>query len=79
MNMGSNNIFLQYYLHSLDQLCLILADRAPDVRAHEQGVESREDAEHLVGVSCRAELVSETRRDLRLDAVDSLVVSAGGS
>ena len=68
---------LDIVLHSLDQLCLILADRAPDVRPHEQGVESREDAEHLVGVPRCAELVAETGRDLRLDTVDSLVVSVG--
>lgn len=54
---------------ALYELRLVLAYRAAYVRAHEQGVEAREYAEHLVGVLGCAELVSEVGRDAGLDAV----------
>jgi len=66
---------LDVILHPLDQLGLVLADGAPDVGAHKEGVEAWEDAEHLVGVLRGAELVAEVGRYLGLNAVDSLVIS----
>ncbi len=61
-------------LHSLDQLRLVLPDRTADVRPHEEGVVPGEDAEHLVGVLGRPQLVPETGRDPRLHAVNPLVI-----
>ena len=66
---------LDIVFHALDQLGLVLADSAPDVRAHKQGVESREDAEHLIGILCRAQLVTQVSCDLGFDAVDSFIIS----
>lgn len=43
---------------ALDQLSLVLADGAAYVRADEQGVETGEYAEHLVGVLSGAQLVA---------------------
>lgn len=56
-------------LDALYELRLVLADGAADVRPHEQRVEPREDAEHLVRVLGRAQLVAQVRRDARLHAV----------
>lgn len=58
----------------LDELCLILPDRPADVGSDEQGVEAAKDAEHLVGVLGRAELISQVCGDTRLHAVDALFV-----
>ena len=44
------------YLDSLDQLSLILSNGASDVRSNEEGVETAEDAEHLVGILGGAQL-----------------------
>ena len=44
---------LNIVLDPLDQLSLVFADGAADVRPDEQRVETREDAEYLVGVLCR--------------------------
>ena len=66
---------LDVVLHALDQLRLVLADRAADVRPDEERVEAREDAEHLVGVARRAELVAQAGGDARLHAVNTLVIT----
>ena len=50
---------LDIVLDPLDELRLVLADGATDVRPHEERVEPREDAEHLVGVLGGAQLVSK--------------------
>lgn len=63
----------------LNELGLVFPDGTADVRAHKQGVEAREDAEHLVGVLGCAELVTETSCYTGLNAVDSLVISLHGS
>lgn len=56
-------------LHALNELGLVLANCPADVRAHEQSVETREDAEHLVRVLRCAQLVAQVGRDSGLDAV----------
>ena len=60
---------LDVILDPLDELGLILSDGTPDVRSDEEGVEARKDAEHLVGVLRRSQLVAETSRDTSLNAV----------
>lgn len=62
-------------LDALQQLRLVLADRAADARPHEQRVEALEDAEHLVGALGARQLVAQQQRDARLDAIDTLLVS----
>ncbi|KAH9392991.1 hypothetical protein TYRP_006090 [Tyrophagus putrescentiae] len=66
---------LDVVLHPLNQLRLVLANGAADVRPHEERIEAAEDAEHLIGVLRRAQLVAQLRGDARLDAVDALVVA----
>ena len=56
---------LDVVLDPLYELGLVLADGAPDVRSHEERVEPREDAEHLVGVLGGAQLVSQSGLGLR--------------
>lgn len=56
-------------LHPLNELRLILAYSATDVRSHEQRVETREDAEHFVGVLGRPQLVAEVGSDASLNAI----------
>ena len=69
---------LDVVLDPLDELGLVLADGAADVRPHEERVVAREDAEHLDGVLGRAELVPQPRRDASLHPVNTLVVPGGG-
>ncbi len=49
------------YLDSLDELSLVFSDGTSDVGADEEGVEAREDSEHLVGVLGGAELQRKER------------------
>lgn len=58
-----------------DELGLVLANGAADVRADEEGVEAGEDEEHLVGILSATQLIAQTRRDARLHAVDALFVA----
>lgn len=67
---------LDVILDSLDQLSLVLADGASDVRANKERIEAREYSKHLVGVLCRPQLITKTSRDAGLHTVDSLVVSS---
>ena len=53
----------------LNELRLILSDGASDVRPDEEGVEPREDAEHLVGILRRSQLIAQAGRDASLHAV----------
>jgi len=62
-------------LHALYQLRLVFAYCSSDVWSNEQSVEAREDSKHLVSVTCSAKLVSETSRDARLHAINTLLVS----
>jgi len=62
-------------LHTLYQLCLVFSDGTADVRPNEQSIEPRKDAEHFVGVTCCAKLVSQTGRDAGLHAINALIVS----
>lgn len=68
---------LDVVFDALDQLGLVLANGAADVRSNEERVETREDAEHLIGVLRSAEQVTQAGRDARLDAIDSLVIALG--
>lgn len=69
---------LDVVLHSLYQLSLVFAYGASDVGAHKQGVEAREDSEHLVGVLCRSQLVSESSSDSGLHTFDLFFISVRG-
>ena len=68
---------LDIILDALYGLGLVLAYGAADVdvRPHEQGLEVREYAEHLVGVLGHAELIAQACGHARFDAFDALVVS----
>ena len=66
--------FLNVIFHPLNQLCLVLTDGPTDVSPHKQGVVAREDAEHLVGVLGRSQLVPQFGGDSGLHAVDALIV-----
>ena len=69
---------LDVILDSLNQLGLVLTDGAADVRPDKESVETREDAEHLIGVPRRAELIAQTCSDSRFNSVNSLVISENG-
>ncbi len=49
-------------LDSLNQLGLVFSDGTPDMGPHEEGVEPREDAEHLVGILGRSELSGKPKQ-----------------
>ena len=54
---------LYVIFHPLDELCLVLPDGTTDVGTHKQGIEARENTEHLIGVLSSAQLVSEASCD----------------
>ena len=58
----------------LHKLGLVLSDGSTDMWPHKQGVEAREDSEHLIGVLGCSKLVSQSSCDPRLNSVNSLVV-----
>lgn len=60
---------LNIVFHTLYELGLVLANGAADVRAHKQGVEPGEYAEHLVGVLGSSELITQMSGDASLDAI----------
>ena len=62
-------------LDPLDELGLVLPDGSTDMWPHKQGVEAREDSEHLVGVLGRAELIPQTGSDPRFYTVNALFIS----
>lgn len=68
--MGTNlELFMEalnVILDPLDELCLVLPNGTTDMGTHKQGVEAREDAEHLVGILGRTQLVSEASCDAGL-------------
>lgn len=57
---------LNVILDSLDELRLVLPDGTTDVWTHEQGIETREDAEHFVSILGRAQLIPEASCDASL-------------
>ena len=65
---------LDVVLHPLDELRLVLTDGPSDVRPDEEGIVAREDAEHLVGIPGRPQLVPQAGCDPGLHSVDPLVV-----
>lgn len=60
---------LNVVLYALNQLCLILTNGTPDVRSHEQRIETRENAKHLVGILGGSQLIAQMRRNACLDTV----------
>lgn len=60
---------LYIILNTLDELCLVLSDGTTNMRAHKQGIEARENAEHFVGILGRSQLVPQTSSDAGLDNI----------
>lgn len=60
---------------ALNELRLVLADGAANVRPVEERVEAREDAEHLVGVARSSQLISQLDGNLSFNAINAFVVS----
>lgn len=56
-------------LDALNQLRLILTNRTPNVRSNEQRIETRENAEHLVGIFGSSQLITQMRSDASLNAI----------
>lgn len=65
--------------HALDELRLVLSDGPANVGTHEEGIEAGENAEHLVGVLCGSQLITEAGRDTGLYAVNAFIVTLHGS
>jgi hypothetical protein len=65
---------LNVVLDPLNELCLVFPDSAPDVRAYEQGIETREDPEHLIGILGCSKLITQTGSDSGLNTIDSLII-----
>ena len=65
---------LNVVFDTLNELRLVLTDGATNARTHEERVETREDAEHLVGVARRSQLIAQVRRDASFHTIDALVI-----
>ena len=65
---------LNVIFDSLDQLCLVLSDGTADVGSHKQSIEAREDAEHLIGITSSAQLVTQSSSDTCLNTVNTLII-----
>lgn len=64
--------------HPLYQVGLILPYGAPDVGPHEQGVETGEDAKHLVCIFGSSQLVAEVGGNPRFHSINAFFVSLNG-
>jgi len=62
-------------LYTLDQLSLVFSNCSADVWSNEEGIVPREDSKHLICITSSAKLVTQTCRDARLHAVNTLVIS----
>ena len=67
---------LNVILDTLDELSLVFSDSASDVRSHEEGIETREDAKHLICIAGRPELIPKTSCDPRFNTINTLIISA---
>lgn len=70
---------LNIILYRFYELILILLNSASDLRSDEKSVESREDSEHLRGITCCSKSVSKASNDLILDSSNTLVAIEGHS
>ena len=61
-------------LHSSNQCCLIFAYCWLNMYSNKQGIIARKDWKHLIGILCSSKLIPKSRRQLRFDVADLLII-----